>query len=1436
MMPVRLEVRYDTRTGQTIDGTFVDIPVLRVRIYPDEISIAAVAPGLTNSERVAGQAFWTAQTDPAGSDNSRRGAWEVLVRQVGRPRVAAVARDTRPDAGPTPNRVSTPPTAHLLPDSWIVVAEYGDQQFVQHVPRPGADPQVGPAAGSTFVPADARLVGHDDPLRWLVDFDAAVASGMATVIDLATPDQVDAGSVGTDPPPDVDRVLVVGVRDANPDRSGASEAAALENLLSAHALDDRLALLAPGTPTNNQTDRPSGFTSASNVFDGYEQAVGLAPAAAGSPAPAGPDDATVLEAALSLTAGALAGIDGADRRDQWWAGRMQVALFPVCLGELVNQLQLPQLGSASLTDLRAAMVKFVQYRKRTVPLLRSYLDLHVRARGPVPTLRIGRQPYGVLPIMPTDHWARIDGESDLTDGLLGWLRYLRTFFDTAATAVPSVGVGDPDAALLRILGQGPVPHPGAYRVWRADGPLDNALDNPPDPGGGGLPTAPATGATASSTLAAAAAQLAVSPELIGQVRRFGVQELLAAAAPVAKGTTSTTLQWLDGWAGPSTVMVPVATSDQARGVWATPADYLGRLAAGLDSVTPTGPDASRPPELLFLLAEHALAVAADADTHVPESGLLASTQGALNALAAAELTDDEWTRLTGETLACSANRLDAWFTSIATQRLSALRVSGAQGIQLGAWGVLLDVKPGAASTPPAPPAGWAGTAQAAASAGQLRAPVNQVGYVHAPSLSQATTAGVLRAGERAHRGDGSSLASIDLTSRRIRVGTGLVEAMSNGQPLGALLGYRLERMLGDATMHAELAQLRARYPQRRQDDSAAPQAGNDHVVPDALVDGLEVLNDRTNAAILVRRSTDPTFAAILDELQTNVDAVADLLVAEGVHQITSGRSEAAGATFQAVAEGLQPPEVTVTREPRSGITLTHRTVQVVGPDGPAVLGWADRPRGRLAPFVELWARRALGPAAQWTVAGIGLDVVGVCALDVVAESSSPDGLTLLTHRIAAAGSGDVVAVSADPDFARLTALAQAVGDVLATARPATAGDLSEAPEQANTVDAGTVRARGGPDAASLQPLAAASAAELDAIQAAVEAVLNAATGHGPGAQLDSALLTPFARLGVSATVPVPTLPTAPIATVVAAASAAAAILRDADAEIATAVGLAVTAGAPAPPGTASRSVRLATACLSPTALASLVRLCRRIGGNQVVPTIAAASQLSDRRVTTASTRSLSGWVSRTGRVRGALAALDDLRLFVAAEGRVPDAMQAAQFPLVPAEGWLGGELAERTLGPEDNVLRRWIRPDGPRVHIVAAGSSGAIDAPTLHALVVDEFAEVLPSPTVTTGLAVHYDAPGARPPQAVLLAVHPAPVAQTWTWQLLIDTAKEALALARMRGVDLDDLAVSGLYDDLPFTYVRDVPPPAVPMSILTEEIDFSQAIRAANRFAHGGN
>ena len=41
---------------------------------------------------------------------------------------------------------------------------------------------------------------------------------------------------------------------------------------------------------------------------------------------------------------------------------------------------------------------------------REHFIAHVRAFGPLPTLRVGRQPYGVLPITPLDLWRPRAGE------------------------------------------------------------------------------------------------------------------------------------------------------------------------------------------------------------------------------------------------------------------------------------------------------------------------------------------------------------------------------------------------------------------------------------------------------------------------------------------------------------------------------------------------------------------------------------------------------------------------------------------------------------------------------------------------------------------------------------------------------------------------------------------------------------------------------------------------------------------------------------------------------------------------------------------------------------------------------------------------------------------------------------------------------------------
>ena len=97
----------------------------------------------------------------------------------------------------------------------------------------------------------------------------------------------------------------------------------------------------------------------------------------------------------------------------------------------------------------------------------------------------------------------------------------------------------------------------------------------------------------------------------------------------------------------------------------------------------------------------------------------------------------------------------------------------------------------------------------------------------------------------------------------------------------------------------------------------------------------------------------------------------------------------------------------------------------------------------------------------------------------------------------------------------------------------------------------------------------------------------------------------------------------------------------------------------------------------------------------------------------------------------------------------------------------------------------------------------------LAGIVVDVWAEVIPSVEHTAGVAFHYDAPGARPPQAIVLAVHPDEAPERWNLDYLVETVQETASLARLRAVGLRELdglvgLVPGLF--LPNNYTRDVP------------------------------
>jgi hypothetical protein len=71
----------------------------------------------------------------------------------------------------------------------------------------------------------------------------------------------------------------------------------------------------------------------------------------------------------------------------------------------------------------------------------------------------------------------------------------------------------------------------------------------------------------------------------------------------------------------------------------------------------------------------------------------------------------------------------------------------------------------------------------------------------------------------------------------------------------------------------------------------------------------------------------------------------------------------------------------------------------------------------------------------------------------------------------------------------------------------------------------------------------------------------------------------------------------------------------------------------------------------------------------------------------------------------------------------------------------------------------------------------------LAGIVVDDWAETVPLHTSTAAIAFHFDAPGARPPQTLLLAVPPRLGMAHWDFDTVLDTVTEAVALSRLRGV-----------------------------------------------------
>jgi len=211
---------------------------------------------------------------------------------------------------------------------------------------------------------------------------------------------------------------------------------------------------------------------------------------------------------------------------------------------------------------------------------------------------------------------------------------------------------------------------------------------------------------------------------------------------------------------------------------------------------------------------------------------------------------------------------------------------------------------------------------------------------------------------------------------------------------------------------------------------------------------------------------------------------------------------------------------------------------------------------------------------------------------------------------------------------------------------------------------------------------------------------------------------------------------------------------------------------------------------------------------------------------------INGWLTQIGRVREGT---DRLTAVLSAHEALcaPLAsgdMKVVQFPHRSGQVWAALpqawiEKEGTAFDPKDvpEELRDYLaaRPGTPYRNIQRAAPSlsivlyapgvQAIEAEqTIAAFVCDDWPEFIPDPFQTAAIGFHFDAPGARPPQTILLALPPQVAQEAWSFDDAVDVIHEAFDLAKLRGVRPRDLG-GGLGavlpgNFLPHTYTDDLP------------------------------
>jgi len=1515
LFPVRIETKF----ANAADGV-----ELRVRIFPDDIAIAHHEKTLTAGEQSAGEDYWRSRAQgsvapTAGQgDTIIRGAWNLIASRCGSYRSSWIVRATQPSnwsgegAAPVvlnfpvletkPLNWSEVPRSQVMPDLFAIVLERGeDSRTVLGRPVPD-DLALGPdplqADGFLTRDATSKRLDISDDLRWLIDFNRAEAVGMGVRIALSRNERIEG----------FDRILVLGLRLSS---DGFDSAALLAELVESHRYSQGMSIVAQGTPTNNTEEAKSGLTTGG---ESVAETYALEHDADPYPVSANPLrqlDGQRLANALGVPLDAVRALPNARRADIAESVAMNRALWSATLGNFVKELLDGSFTPGDIGRMQSFLTEFVHGRG-LVPAIRVGAQPYgVVVTGSFDDWIWDESESG----RDGDFWARLQAQ----------LALLRSHWQSVANRdVRFVGkrdskgvLLDPFETLIDVIGL----QASSVEFWSRTGVPDAYLaalaayaENDAD-----LVKNWIANAKNNRTLELVNAHLpASSKAAIGRVLFLEKPEPVR--SPVIDGDPSLPLSEsqpirpYDTVAGHNYIAWLATASN---------ADIQNQRFLGADGKAVASPDA-----LLYkllrvatlaevqartrLLAERVRAdVFADApsigetpniaapvlmpahfamvDTEKigltqqsmstgdyllgharaatpvaqkpPEAAPLATLMDALVALAS--LPTARLERLLAEHVDITSSRLDAWLGGMFARRLAIQRQRQQRpGTFIGAYGWLVDVRP-AKDRQAVPAAEIPGELKDAVD-GPVVSFAHNGGFVHAPSLSHAVTAAVLRNAYLTHaEPQVADRMAVNLSSARVRMALDYIDGLQNGQELGALLGYQLERGMHEGHPGIELDAfvyvLRQRFPLISNKLTATPGDAPAEVVEARNVvngyDFLDFIKDKSypyGIDGLPAAAGSPAQVAQAGALQAEVsrlrdalDAVADLLLAESVHQVVQGNHARARGAIQALTDGEFPPLPDVVQTPRSGKSLTHRVALFLEPGAGG--GWTALPTPRAtgnAPLNDWLASVLPDPAEiQWQVS-LGTDpprfpsvaTLGLEPVDLVLMSgerigdltSSLEQLLVRDFRETHGVADDVLTFmfkKPDPSFPAATALifdpntakpgAHSLGSLLpllkalrrlvTAARPLGARDLmrpTEAaqahPENPNGFDGtaaplkdlGELKARVEAAHASLTVHAQALRALIVTMQPLADALAQAAvaapTVTPPIQPAWTALLPQLRdRLRAIALYGLPeAMPSAALTMSVGSVSAeftqatgVEAVVGQKLAKSRALLDTAFVTPLPPDPIEAARAIGVRVS----TRVDAYSQAARMLLGDEYVaiPLFAAhpegLPELAAATAAPAETDALvvEGWIQSLAQVRPAMRAWDMLASYQDwLRGPAVDFVPI-QLPVEPGARWLGSSYAN-TVTADDAVS-------------IAVHRAPASYASPMAGLLIDEWTELVPAATETTGLAMHINRPNAVAPQALLLAVAPRATGR-WAWEDLVAILHDTMDRARLRAVEPDSI------------------------------------------------